>query len=68
MFNQSPDYLGSTTEAAAYTHHSPRTYIRWRGLGLGPAYVRAGRKIRYRKRDIDAWLAKHRVLPVREEL
>lgn len=68
MFSKPHDYLGSTTEAAAYTHHSPRTYIRWRGQGVGPPYVRAGRQIRYRKGDIDLWLAKHRVVPVREEL
>jgi len=27
----------------------------------GPAYLRLGRTIRYRREDLDAWLAAHRV-------
>ncbi len=29
--------------------------------GTGPAYIRIGRTIRYDIRDLDAWLAQHRV-------
>ncbi len=29
--------------------------------GTGPAYIRIGRTIRYDIRDLDAWLAAHRV-------
>jgi hypothetical protein len=68
MHDKSLDYLGSTREGAEYVGNSERAWIRWRGQGKGPAYVRVGGQIRYRKRDIDAWLAKHRVVPVREEL
>ncbi len=68
MHDKSLDYLGSTREGAEYVGNSERAWIRWRGQGKGPPYVRVGGQIRYRKRDIDAWLSKHRVVPVREEL
>jgi predicted DNA-binding transcriptional regulator AlpA len=66
MLQQAPDYLGSTMDAAGYAGVSTRTLIRWRSLGLGPAYIKLGRHIRYQKQDLDAWLARHRVQPVRE--
>ncbi|WP_429649227.1 helix-turn-helix transcriptional regulator [Skermanella aerolata] len=34
----------------------PRTLQDWRSSGKGPQFVRAGRAIRYRQSDIDAWL------------
>ena len=66
MHAQSDEYLLSTREAADYLQNSPRTFVRWRGLGIGPAYIRAGGKIRYQRRDLEEWLARHRVHPVRE--
>lgn len=54
-------------EAAAYISMS-EAYLRsdrYRGhVGgrtPGPAYLRLGRTIRYRRDDLDAWLAAHRV-------
>jgi hypothetical protein len=33
----------------------------WRVKGIGPAYVKTGRLIRYQKADLDAYLASRRV-------
>jgi excisionase family DNA binding protein len=43
-------------EASEYLSVAPRTLQRWRQLGRGPKYVRAGRRVLYRKRDLDDWL------------
>ena len=32
-------------------------------FGRGPSYIRVGRSIRYRIRDLDQWLEAHRVVP-----
>jgi len=32
------------------------TLCRWRREGYGPEFVRVGSGIRYRRRDVDAWL------------
>lgn len=45
---------------------SVRTLQRYRDQGIGPAYIRAAGKIFYRCSDLDAYLEKHRVIPVRE--
>jgi excisionase family DNA binding protein len=39
---------------------SMRTLERWRQEGTGPAFVRVGRSLRYRRSDIDAWLERQR--------
>jgi excisionase family DNA binding protein len=43
-------------EAAEYLRVAPRTLQRWRQLGRGPRFVRAGRRVLYRQRDLDDWL------------
>lgn len=44
-------------EAAEYLGFKPQTLAIWRMKGTGPAYVKAGsRAIRYRLRDLEAWL------------
>jgi len=35
---------------------SIRTLAGWRVHGTGPAYVRVGGAVRYRRTDLDAWL------------
>lgn len=57
-----------TVEAAAYLNKAPRTMARWRAQGIGPPWCRANGSILYRKADCDAWLERHRVVPVRESL
>ena len=32
------------------------TLANWRCAGVGPAYFRVGRHVRYRPADVDAWL------------
>ena len=63
---ETSNQLLSTREAADHLRNSPRTFIRWRGLGLGPPYIRVGGKVRYLRSDLDDWLARNRVHPVRE--
>jgi excisionase family DNA binding protein len=48
--------LMTEQELAEYVRVSLRTVRKWRAEGTGPPYLRAGRQIRYRKRDVDAWL------------
>jgi len=35
------------------------TLRRWRAEGSGPPALRAGRTVRYRRADVDAWLQRH---------
>ena len=56
----------STKEAAAYLGVSERTLIRWRVNRTGPAWTYAGRQVRYRPEDLDAYLESKRTIPVRE--
>lgn len=44
-------------EAASYAKLSVPTMDRLRVTGGGPAYVKIGSAVRYRKTDLDAWLA-----------
>ena len=38
----------------------PRTVAQWRYFNRGPAYIKVGRHIRYRREDVDAWLTEQR--------
>jgi predicted DNA-binding transcriptional regulator AlpA len=44
-------------EAAVYLRSSPSTLAKRRLYGNGPLYVRLGVAVRYRIRDLDAWMA-----------
>jgi excisionase family DNA binding protein len=46
----------NTKEAAAYVRLGKPTLERFRITGDGPAYVKLGSAVRYRKSDLDAWL------------
>jgi hypothetical protein len=46
--------------AASYVHLAAQTLARLRCEGGGPPFCRAGRKIVYSVRDLDAWLAGRR--------
>ena len=45
------------TVVAAAVCLSPLTLERYRSVGTGPRYARLGRRIVYRKRDVESWLA-----------
>jgi excisionase family DNA binding protein len=47
----------SNDQAAAYLKVSPTTLPRWRWAGTGPNFLRLGRSVRYRKSDLDLFLA-----------
>jgi excisionase family DNA binding protein len=44
-------------EAARLLRLSERTLERLRVAGGGPLYVKAGRAVRYREADLEAWIA-----------
>lgn len=44
-------YIGGTKPV------SRQTLAKWRMIGTGPTYVKFGRHVRYRRSDLDAWLA-----------
>lgn len=46
-------------EAAEYMRFSPNTLRQWRVEGIGPRYVKSHGAIRYRRTDIDEWLARN---------
>lgn len=45
-------------EVADLVRVHPATVRRWRAEGIGPRFVRAGRLVRYRRADVDAWLSR----------
>lgn len=51
-----PDTLLPEIWAADLLGLSSRTLQAWRAQNDGPAFVRAGRAIRYRRRDLIAWI------------
>lgn len=48
-------------DAASYVGFTDSYLRSARAKGRGPAFIRIGRAIRYRIKDLDTWLAKHRV-------
>jgi excisionase family DNA binding protein len=50
------DALLTEVQAAEVLNLSTRTLQAWRTKGSGPAFVRAGRAIRYRRRDLLTWM------------
>ena len=48
------EYLVTETLADAF-HTSPRTVERARAEGTGPPFIKFGRRILYRKEDVDEW-------------
>lgn len=58
-----PDALLAEIHAADFLCLSSRTLQAWRAKGEGPAFIRAGRAIRYRKRDLLAWAERNTVCP-----
>ena len=61
MSNQMPKQRLNERETAHYIGMSTAWLRIARWKGIGPQYYRIGRTIRYDVRDLDAWLAMHRV-------
>jgi excisionase family DNA binding protein len=49
--------LLTEAEAAEMLRSSVPTLRRWRRLGTGPASIKSGRKVLYRREALDRWLA-----------
>lgn len=52
---QPHDFL-TTEEVAAVTRTSIDTVRYWRTKGIGPQGARVGKRILYRREDVDTWL------------
>jgi excisionase family DNA binding protein len=53
--------LLSRAEVAELLGVAEVTLAQWAHLGIGPAYFRVGRLARYRKEDIESWMAGRRM-------
>jgi hypothetical protein len=56
------DALLTEVQAADLLCLSVRTLQAWRTRAFGPAFVRAGRAVRYRRRDLSAWIDANTVM------
>jgi excisionase family DNA binding protein len=56
----SPVVFLTEKQAARVLSLSHRTLQAWRRVGFGPAFVRLGRAIRYRREDVLAWANSNR--------
>ena len=61
-----PHHVLTAAEAARYLRVSERSLIRWRNARKGPAWTYAGKQVRYRLADLDAYLAGRTCEPVAE--
>ena len=50
-------------EASKLLSISPQTLRNWRHLGIGPPYIKKGRMIRYRVKDLHEFMSSGRVDP-----
>ncbi|HZR53646.1 MAG TPA: helix-turn-helix domain-containing protein [Streptosporangiaceae bacterium] len=57
---QPPRPLATPSEVAAYLRKPVKTLTEWRYRGIGPAYTRSGRDVRYVWDDVLAWVAQQR--------
>lgn len=48
--------LMTVQEVAALLVVSPSTVYAWRHRRVGPPGIRVGQQVRYRRRDVEAWL------------
>ena len=52
--------LLSEDETAEILGLSPGTLANWRSKNIGPCFIKAGGRVRYDERDVDAWLKSRR--------
>lgn len=50
--------LLTTEEAATYLNSTRRTLERWRTERYGPAYVKSGHRVHYRREALDEWITR----------
>lgn len=49
--------IDGTAATAAYLNQTASTLRYWRHIGVGPVSFKIGRRVAYRRSDVDAWLA-----------
>ena len=47
----------SLQEAASYLDVAVDTMYQWRTKGIGPAALKIGNRVKYRRETLDAWIA-----------
>ena len=52
--------LFSPQVLSEYVEIPTTTLAQWRWAGTGPAYVKVGRMVRYRRDDVESWLDSQR--------
>jgi hypothetical protein len=52
--------LLATTDAAPLAGVAPKTLENWRTLGVGPRFIKAGRRVLYDPADLQAWRDQNR--------
>ena len=57
------DQIGDEAAAADYLKIPAATLRQWSYLRRGPAYVKVGRHVRYRRADLDRWISANLVDP-----
>jgi excisionase family DNA binding protein len=60
--NADADAMLAEVHAAKLLNLSTRTLQAWRLSSRGPAFVRAGRAVRYRRSDLLAWIEANTVM------
>lgn len=50
------DVLIRARDVSSYTDIAQQTHTRWRHEGVGPKFVRLGRRVFYRSGDLRAWI------------
>lgn len=61
MLDSNTDQFLNTAQAAYELGYSKSTLEWWRGEGIGPEYYKTGRRVRYKKSDLDAFIEAGRV-------
>jgi excisionase family DNA binding protein len=51
--------LLTQAETAELLRLSERTLERWRVIGGGPAFCKFGKRVLYRRTDLEKWIASH---------
>jgi predicted DNA-binding transcriptional regulator AlpA len=46
----------SNKEAARLLGFNPNTLVKWRMSGFGPRFLKLGKHVRYRERELEHWL------------
>lgn len=64
----SPDDLLLPATVAVLLALTTKTLEQWRWRGIGPRFLKLGRLVRYRRSDVDAWLAERVCASTRDGL